>query len=339
MDTSDTFFTLVNGRVELTINSYGGALRAFRMSDCDVNPLSFSLPPQYEGQQGGFQGHFVCLGRWGDPTAGERTNGLLKHGDSCRLPWTCEMAPGGSDAVMAVTSDLEGLGLQRHVKLCPDSTVVQVAETVTNLRPQGRFYQLVQHPTFAAPFLDRDTLIFCNAGPGFDQAHNVNPEANALHWPYVYRENESIARLNRFDEPCDGVFSFAVEPGASHGWAIVYSKKLRLLIGYVWPRERYPWINIWQAWEKRKPIYLGVEFGTTGLHKPFAQVVEECQTRVFDERTYAFIDGGAQHHYTYDLFLHRLAKPLASVEYVTLINGAVRLGINGQELQLNAEMG
>ena len=110
-------------------------------------------------------------------------------------------------------------------------------------------------------------------------------------------------------------------------------------MGYVWPREHYPWINIWQEWKKRKPVYLGVEFGTTGLHKPFCQVVEENNTHVFDERTYAFIDVGEQHHYTYDLFLHRVAKPLERIEYVSTENGKLSLGINGQEYQLNAEMG
>jgi len=339
MEVSDTIFTLSNGQAELTIDSYGGAMRSFRMLDREVNPISFRLPPQYPGQQGGFQGHFICLGRWGDPTAGEQGEGLLKHGDSCRLPWDFELAPGGREATMGVSSVREGLTVQRHVRLSAGSAAVRVDEMITNSGGLGRFYQLVQHPTFASPFLDRDTVLFCNAGLGFNQAFGGNPDTNALHWPYAYTEDESIIRLNRFEEPYNGVFSFVVEPEAAQGWAVLYSKKHRLLMGYVWPREHYPWINIWQEWKKRKPIYLGVEFGTTGLHRPFCQVVEENNTRVFDERTYAFLDAGRQYQYTYHLFLHRVAGRLESIEHVSVDGGTLSLSINGQEHSLNAEMG
>jgi len=148
-----------------------------------------------------------------------------------------------------------------------------------------------------------------------------------------------MMKLNRFDEPCNGVFSYVVEPTDAYGWAVVYSRKSRLLMGYIWPREHYPWINIWQEWSGRKPLYLGVEFGTTGLHKPFPEVIEEGNTRVFGERTYAFVDAGASQRFCYHMFLHRVAEPLQGVEYVAIKEGILVASLNGRERVLHAVTG
>lgn len=339
METNDTTFTISNDQIALTIDSFGGAFLTFYLKRHHVNPLTFRLDNEDRSGRGGFRGHFVCLGRWGDATEGERLTGLPKHGDACRLPWSTAIAHDGRAVAMAVSSNREGLRMQRHVNLLPGSAVVQVCETVTNLRAVGRFYQVVQHPTFATPFLDRDVLLFCNASRGFNQVFNAKPETHALHWPYAYREDESMMKLNRFDEPCNGVFSYVVEPTDAYGWAVVYSRKSRLLMGYIWPREHYPWINIWQEWSGRKPLYLGVEFGTTGLHKPFPEVIEEGNTRVFGERTYAFVDAGASQRFCYHMFLHRVAEPLQGVEYVAIKEGILVASLNGRERVLHAVTG
>lgn len=339
METNDTSFTLSNEYALLTVDSFGGALLAFSLKNHPVNPLSFRLDRNGQTSRGGFQGHFVCLGRWGDATEGERAQGLPKHGDACRLTWSNQIPPDRQSATMAVSSKGEQLDLQRQLELWPRGPIVQVNETVTNRGQVGRFYQLVQHPTFAAPFLDLDVRLFCNASLGFNQVFNAIPAAHALHWPYAHTEDGSMHKLNRFDEPYNGVFSFVVEPEDTYGWMVVYSRKSRLLIGYVWPRAQYPWINIWQDWHRGKPRYLGVEFGTTGLHKPFATVVEEHNTRIFDAPTYAFIDANASQHFSYHLFLRRMAEPLNSVEYVTIRDNGLVMSINGREQSVGTTTG
>ncbi len=334
METNDTSFTLSNGHALLTVDSFGGALLAFSLKNHPANPLGFRLDRKGQAPRGGFQGHFVCLGRWGDATEGERSNGLPKHGEACRLPWNTRIPPDGRSASMVVSCTGEQLDLQRQLDLWAQSPVVRVDETVTNRGALGRFYQLVQHPTLAAPFLDGDVRLFSNASLGFNQVFNAIPEAHALHWPYAHTEDGAMHRLNRFDEPYNGVFSFVVQPEDTYGWTVVYSRKSRLLIGYVWPRAQYPWINIWQDWHRGKPRYLGVEFGTTGLHKPFPAVVEERNARVFDAPTYAFIDANASQRFSYHVFLQRMAEPLHSVEYVAIGDDGLAMSLNGHERRL-----
>ena len=52
----------------------------------------------------------------------------------------------------------------------PLGSVARVVEVVTNARPIGRVYNMVQHPSIAAPFLTAaDTVVDCNGRRGFAQ--------------------------------------------------------------------------------------------------------------------------------------------------------------------------
>lgn len=339
MDSNDAQLSVANELSILAIDPCGGAFLDFHLKSNPVNPLAFRSENEGLPRRGGFQGHFLCLGRWGDPMKGERSLGIPKHGEICRIPWEFTIMRDALKVIMKAKSPQELLKIERAVTLHPFYPVAKVRETVCNEANLGRFYQLVQHPTFAAPFLNNDVLVFCNGGIGFNQMFNGNPESNALHWPYAYTEDERILKLNRFDSPYNGVFSFVVDTQSSQGWLAIYSRKYRLIMGYVWSREQYPWINMWQHWEGRQLTCLGLEFGTTGLYKPFSQIVEEQHTRLFGERTYAFIDGGERVRYDYHMFLYRVNKPLEKLESLRLTEEELVLGIDGREERMTLGMG
>jgi hypothetical protein len=41
------------------------------------------------------------------------------------------------------------------------------------------------------------------------------------------------------------------------------------VFGYCWKRADYPWISLWCCEREGGYLSRGIEFGTTGLHKPF----------------------------------------------------------------------
>jgi hypothetical protein len=68
----------------LSINLFGGALVDFRLSEQSLNPYAWRLStdeiPPNNRNGAPFQGHFLCLGRWGAPTAGEIRAGVPHNG-------------------------------------------------------------------------------------------------------------------------------------------------------------------------------------------------------------------------------------------------------------------
>jgi hypothetical protein len=77
-----------------------------------------------------------------------------------------------------------------------------------------------------------------------------------------------------------------------------------LLIGYLWKREDYPWISLWQDFDEKGSIrYRGLEFGTTGMHKSYKEIIEEGNHSVFGEDSYKYIDAGETQSRSYLAFI------------------------------------
>src|SRR5690349_5296849 len=74
-------------RIDLT----GGVLSDFHLTGDPVNPLRG-------------MGHFLCLDRWGQPSAAEEKNGMPFHGEAWKVEWRVTRPPerrnGGIEAEM-----------------------------------------------------------------------------------------------------------------------------------------------------------------------------------------------------------------------------------------------
>ncbi len=142
--------TLESQNATLGINLDGGALVDFQLRGLALNPLTWveSRPtPQ-------MRGHFLCLDRWGAPSAAELANGMPFHGEASRVPWSVDSRAAGS-ARMHARLPMAGLGVRRTASL--NGAVARIEETVTNENKLGRIYNWVQHPSIAPPFLDENT--------------------------------------------------------------------------------------------------------------------------------------------------------------------------------------
>ena len=69
------------------------------------------------------------------------------------------------------------------------------------------------------------------------------------------------------------VVSFIVE--SDYGWITATSPNTNLLLGYVWETKSMHGIHMWRKTANRKPFVRGLEFGTTGLHRKAAELIEQ----------------------------------------------------------------
>jgi hypothetical protein len=332
---AEEFLTLRGRQVEMVWAPDGGALVRFQFLDDETNPLNFEITPAIERPRENepiLRGHFLCLDRWGAPSAAEAAHGMPFHGEAPRIRWKVDRNPESAGetvpAEMSASLPIAGLRVARHIRLDEAGSVALVSERVTNTNRLGRIYNLVQHPSIAPPFLNDGTIVDSNARQGLvqDQALPASREA-ASAWPSVWIGAEEVD-LRRFrDQAGSGaqhdVTSFVFADGQKYGWVTACSPAHKLLLGYVWKTADYPWLNIWRYRQDGKVAARGLEFGTTGYHQPFAILVR--QGRIFDRPTYEFLDAGETASRSYVCFLARTPDGFEGVAELSLEGAAIRL--------------
>ena len=70
----------------LVIDLGGGSIVDFHLSSGGLNPLRW-LGPGDANKALRPMAHFLCLDRWGPPTAAELRNGMPFHGEASRVEW------------------------------------------------------------------------------------------------------------------------------------------------------------------------------------------------------------------------------------------------------------
>jgi len=313
---------LENDSASLVVDPFGGAITTFRLKGNDINPLSFVFSKEQmpvNNKTGAiFQGHFLCLGRWGEPSTGETNAGLPFHGEPANIAWTIKKS-NETFLEMDTVAAKEGLRVHRTILMDQYNPVYAVKEMVNNINPLGRLYNIVQHPTLAAPFLDESTIVDCNAFNGFDQAFYKNISPNVIEWPLAKDDRNKSINLRNPDSYYNSVYSFAVKPEDDYGWITAFSPTHQLLIGYIWKRSLYPWIHLWQHYIDDTITYRGIEFGTAGIHQPFSEILDTATT-VFGEKTYGYIDAGETINKNHFSFIHSTCNEFTGVENVYFAN-------------------
>ena len=313
--------TLVDGResvvlegdkATVAIDLGGGSIVRFQLNESPLNPLVWNnAGPASELRP---MSHFLCLDRWGAPSQAEQANGMPFHGEATRVRWTVlhEGGQAGSsiEAEMSAVLPIAGLEVKRRIRLAAKQALLTVTEQVTNNNKLGRVYNMVQHPTIGPPFLDRATLVDANARKGFMQSTPLpNPEEPAVYWPQALREGQPINLRHLTGNPDPNVVSFVIED--DYGWVTALNASRGLLLGYLWKKSDYPWLNIWRHVQDGKPLARGLEFGTTGLHQPFAVLLEK--NRIFGRALYAYLDAGESATRSYAAFLFTIPSDFQGV--------------------------
>ena len=211
---------------------------------------------------------------------------------------------------------LAGLSVVRTIRLSRSASVARVHEKVTNNRNLGRIYNMVQHPSIAAPFLDETTLIDTNATFGFLQEGEIPASSErASLWPRQKVQGQRVDLRRFLNNETRGVVhdvsSFIFDSETEFGWVTAVNPKTGLLLGYTWQTRDYPWLNIWRHRENGRVKSRGLEFGTTGLHQPFGTLV--ARGRILERPVFTYIDAGGSVSREYLMFTIRVPENYAGV--------------------------
>ena len=310
----------------LVVDLSGGAIGEFRSKQSEVNPLNWGRPKAGDTAIRGF-GHFLCLDRWGPASDAEAARGMPYHGEAANVEWKVarEIAEGDGvlEAEMGAKLPKSGLSVRRVVRMSRANLVFRVREEVTNENALGRIFNIVQHPTIAPPFLDEKTIVNCNGRKGFAQGGNLpTPEEPSEMWPNARKKDGKVVDLRGLEsDPDPNVVSYVIDEEL--GWVTAANPAQSWLIGYFWKTSDYPWVSLWRDVRDGKPAARGLEFGSTGLHQPFATLVKKG--RIWDRPLFEYLDAGEKMAKSYTAFLCAIPKDFKGVD---------SLKVEGEELKL-----
>ncbi len=247
-----------------------------------IEPSSYSVArhPEYGNNSeskllAGILGHNLCLDIFGVPSEAEYAAGVTVHGESSVVPYAIETA--GSRMLAKAHLPIAQLDFERELELAGNG-VVNIRETVTNLTGMDRPLAWTQHVTLGPPFLEAGVTTLNIKAPksmvfpgDFGDEQPYKPGA-LFDWPFAPNKDGSVAdlRIQSTAARSAGVTCHVVEEGSFEA----FHPPTRLLFGYSWKREDFPWISLWEENRSRmfapwngKAITRGVEFGVS----PFAE--------------------------------------------------------------------
>lgn len=316
---------LDNGIAKLDISLSGGIIKNYSLNSINVNPIH-----EY--------GHFICFDRWGPSSAEDQALGIPQHGEASKIPWTLIQEPVKFNACyyseMICTLPIVNLGMRRKIYLNGNSSVFKVVEEITNYNDTTKVFNLVQHPTIGAPFLDETTIVDTKVDSGFSQAGNLPPtHEEILQWPNaVVDGNYTDLRYLMGDSTWwQSVLSFVTNDSNEFAWVTAVNPSLNLMLGYVWPTSEYPWLNLWLNLKNKAPYARGLEFGSTGLHQPWPVIFEIDS--IFNKKMFEELEKGEKRTKSYYAFLSEVPSDYKGVESVSITDSS----INVEEYDQNPE--
>ncbi len=317
---------LSNGKLDIHINRKGGAISSCTLMGNDLNPFSWESGNPVDGSNN--VGLFVCFDRLGRPSETERARGVPFHGEATSVEWEVlarfKDTDGNQHLKMRCRLPIARMQLVREYCLFNDSTVCRITDRIKNLNTFIKHYNIVQHPSLAPPFLDKSVLVDCNGGKGFYNSKSLEDIPGTLkNWPEVMFEGE-VLNLRKVTDGNSFVANYLCQNTSPYGWGCVSNAGKGLMVGFLWPREDYPWIRIWRAFKQDSPSALGVEFGTTPLGAPLEEIRNKGD--LLGQSTIENLAPDADAEKTFYLFLAPIHDDFEGVGEVTLSKSGLSIG-------------
>jgi hypothetical protein len=312
-----------NGLVEMDISLSGGIITRMQLHPLEVNPIH-----EY--------GHFICFDRWGPSSKEDKELGIPFHGNGSKVEWTLLQEPQLQDGMLiselSCLLPVVNLGMRRNLSLGMGSSVFRVSEEITNHNSGPKVFNVVQHPTLGRPFLDESTVVDTEVDSGYSQRGPLPPGPDdVIGWPVAVFEGDTadMRYLGADHELQSSVLSYKLNEATDYRWVSAVNPSLKLLVGYLWPSGDYPWLNLWQQKKDGEAFARGLEFGTTGLHKTWPEVLD--MDSIFGKRLYHELEAGESLVLRYYAFMAVVPDNYRGVTSVILVNDTILIEEYGSE--------
>jgi hypothetical protein len=320
-----------NDELRLAVTQEGGHVAEILHKSSGINPLWVSEWPSIEPSEyseqcypeygtgeahlvSGMLGHILCLDLFGTPTQEESAAGIPVHGEAAVAPYEISGSP--NHLTLRTGLPKAQLSFERTLRLAPDG-VVGFQETVENCSDTDRPIGWTQHVTLGAPLLERGKTQFLLSATRskvyeaeFNNGLCMQQPAAEFEWPRCPKRDGGIDDLTTFtsEAKSGGFTAHQMNPEEPHAYFVAWSPTLKLLIGYVWRREDFPWLSRWEENHLRtwapwngKGFALGMEFGVSPMVENRREMVE--RGKMFGAPTFRWIGARSRCEVKYAAFV------------------------------------
>ena len=336
---------LSNGKIELTVTFSGASLANLTLLE-DSNRLS----PYWSTAKstGGVVGHFLCLDGFGAPSLEEQKVGYTFHGEAgsrrFEIIQSTKVGP-VSSIMMATQLPLAQEFVTRTLRMVDDENVAYVETEVESLLSIDRPISWAEHVTIGPPFLEPGKVIVdmpatrCRV-----RAEKPGPIPGRLKpledftWPMApLRKGGTANLLSVPEETALDLASCQIDPARDYGYVTALRRDKRLLFGYVFHRQEFPWIMSWMNYTGNAQAARGIEFATQPFDVSHRETVDAHE--MFGTPTYRWLPAKSKMRTRFLLFYTRTPDDFSAVADIELEKGQLRIkSKTGQAIVLNARL-
>lgn len=346
---------LANGKIELSVLPNGGSLARLVMQDDSeqMNPLWDAVRAGAEAgrtpRPGGAMGHFTCVDGFGPVSDEERAAGLSGHGEAHTQSWVTQSF-GVEDKVASLTQAVQLPHVHevytRTIRMVEGENVVYVQGKLQSLLGFDRPVCWAEHATIGSPFLEAGvTVVDISENRAVTRPHESKnatyrlPPFQEFVWPLLTTADGEEIDLRAAPNPPNSMedhTAHRLDPQRQYAFVTALHPEKRLLLGYLFPTEQYPWLQIWEHYPPTGIMARGLEFGSQAFDLPRRTVV--TQNKLFDQLLYRWLPAQASIEGNFLMFWTRTPEGFQGVDDIQWKDGELRIEDrrSGQDLRLKA---
>ena len=335
---------LANDKLELTVLIEGGAMARLVLKDDPArrSPLWDPKPATFNPGTG----HFFCVDGFGGVSPEERAAGFPTHGEAHLQKFTIARPEPGT-LTLSTRLPLAFENVTRTLSMAEGEQVISVETHIESLLSFDRPLQWAEHATVGSPFLEPGvTVIDMPARQAKTRPYEPNsrsgglphrlPSAREFTWPMAPGVAGAPVDMRLTPEkPNSGDHTASLmDPSRQVVWVTALNPKWKLLVGYLFRREEFPWIQTWQNFLPTGKLTRGLEFSTQPFDVPRRQVVTE--NSLFNTPLYRWLPAKSTIASKFLVFYSHVPEGWTGVRDVRLEGGAImveELG-SGRKLEL-----
>jgi hypothetical protein len=175
------------------------------------------------------------------------------HGEVAYLKWNCEVTkdtPKVVEIKLKVKTVRTPFVLEKTIRLESYNPVIFFEENIKNCGNVDMAFMWGHHPSFGAPFLSEECIlslpqceIMTQPNPGL---HSRFSAGQTFNWPYAVDVKGNSIDLRAIPNKEVKYTDMLYARFLNESWYTITNRELEIGIGFVWPKEMFPYLWIWQ---------------------------------------------------------------------------------------------
>jgi hypothetical protein len=346
-----------NDKLELTILTTGGSLANLVLT-ADPEKLSPFWNPMRMAREAGEKpsfgfsmGHFVCVDGFGPVSAEEKAAGLPGHGEAHTVPWQVMFS--GKLATIATLAFKAELPLvqetfTRTFRMVDGENIIHVQSELESHLGFDRPVNWAEHATIGSPFLAPEVTVVDMSGKrGKTLLHPAKQPLplrlasfQDFDWPMAPQSSGPPTDLRAVPANPNSLdhITCLMDPSRRLVWVTAINTAKQLIIGYIFKRAEYPWLQDWEFYPANLKMARGMEFASQPFDVPRREAIQTHS--LFDAPTYRWLPAKSKIETRFLLFYAKTPEGFRKVDDVKLEGGKliVEDRQNGKQIVLEASL-